>query len=52
MIDLVYDILAELEREDALRRELFDAAAEEAEAIEVTEETIRQYDPDRSGGWI
>lgn len=52
MIDLVFDILAELEKEDALRRELFDAAAEDADAVDVTEETIRQYDPDRHGGWI
>jgi hypothetical protein len=52
MIDLVYDILAELEREDNLRRELFDAAVESLEDLEVTEETVRQYDPDRAGGWI
>lgn len=49
MIGLVYDILEEFEREDALRREIFEAAAED---VEVTEETVKQYDPDSSGGFI
>jgi hypothetical protein len=49
MLGLVYDVLEELEREDALRRELFEAAAED---IETTDETVKQYDPDSSGGFI
>lgn len=49
MIGLVYDILAELEREDSLRREIFEAAADD---VETTEETVKQYDPDSSGGFI
>lgn len=49
MIGLVYDILEELEREDALRREIFEAAADD---VETTEETVKQYDPDSSGGFI
>lgn len=49
MIDLVYEVLGELEREDAIRRELFEELAED---LDVTEETVRQYDPDCHGGWI
>jgi hypothetical protein len=49
MIGLIYDIFEELEREDALRREIFEAAAED---VETTEETQKQYDPDASGGFI
>jgi hypothetical protein len=49
MIGLIYDILEELEREDALRREIFEAAADD---VETTEETVKQYDPDSSGGFI
>jgi len=49
MIGLVFDILEELEREDALRREIFEAAADD---VETTEETVKQYDPDSSGGFI
>ena len=49
MISLVYDILEELEREDALRREIFEAAADD---VETTAETVKQYDPDSSGGFI
>lgn len=49
MISLVYDILEELEREDALRREIFEAAADD---VETTEETVKQYDPDSAGGFI
>ena len=49
MIGLVYDILEELEREDALRREIFESVADD---IETTAETVKQYDPDSSGGFI
>lgn len=49
MFGLMLDLLEELEREDALRREIFEEAAED---IETTEETLKQYDPDASGGFI
>ena len=49
MFGLVFDVLEELEREDALRREIFEAAADD---IETTEETLKQYDPDSAGGFI
>ena len=49
MFGLVFDIFEELEREDALRREIFEAAADD---IETTEETLKQYDPDSAGGFI
>ena len=49
MIGLVYDILEELEREDALRREIFESVVDD---IETTNETVKQYDPDSSGGFI